>query len=79
MSTVGILAELEKQREAELMERASHDILGSEGSETKRMKHYKLALRKKGAGSLLRQALSQNADPEELELLRQLKFVKESS
>lgn len=77
MSTLGVLAQIQKEHDAELEARSHKDLLGREMDDSPMQGNkYKLALKKKGTSSILRAALQEGSDPEELKLLRQLKFVR---
>jgi len=76
MSKIGVLAQLQQDKDDELAEKADRDLLGKDVDMTALKNRYKLAIKRKGTAGILKQALMEGASPEELELLRQLKFVR---
>lgn len=77
MSKLGVLAQLQEEKDREIAELAERGLLGEEQEPNLfRTKAYKMAIRKKGAGSMMKEALMEGASPEELKLLRQLRFVR---
>lgn len=73
--TLGVLAQLQAERDEELLQNAQKDIMGKKtdlfnptGGK------YTLKPRRKGPGKILREQLLMGASPDELELLRQFKI-----
>ena len=76
MNTIGVLAQLQDEKDSKLNEASEKDLLGKKVDMSALKNKYRLAMKRKGTAGILKQALMEGASPEELELLRQLKFVR---